>query len=99
MEFSLNRLGAIDSMTLGSPQKNLRSQKPGGLLLKVSQYLYVTQGQSFSIQVQEDPTGHYTAYAESTSDPHEAFSPMSGSKLEDVLESITQDIEKRVNKW
>ncbi|MBM3383278.1 MAG: hypothetical protein FJY29_12710 [Betaproteobacteria bacterium] len=82
------------------PQTNSgQIRRSKGTLLKVSQFLYVIEGQSFSIQLQESPGNMFTAYAESTSDPHEAFRPVSGSNLEDVLQSITHEIDKKVSKW
>jgi hypothetical protein len=86
-------------MTSRPQQRSGQIRQPKGKLLKVSQFLYVIEGQAFSIQVQESPDGILTAYTESTSDPHEAFRPMSGSNLEDVLQSTTQEIDKKVSKW
>ncbi len=86
-------------MTSRPPQSSGQTRRPKGKLLKVSQFLYVIEGQSFSIQIQEAPDGMLTAYTESTSDPHEAFRPISGSNLEDVLQSTTHEIDKKVSKW
>jgi hypothetical protein len=70
-----------------------------GQLFKVMQYLYVVEGRPFQIEVQESPLGVVTAHAESTSDPHEAIRPVSGSELGVVLESLINDIDKKVSKW
>ena len=70
-----------------------------GQIFKVSQFLYVVQGRSFSIQVQESADGHLTAHAESTLDPHETLHPISGLNLDKVLESMTAAIDKKVCIW
>ncbi|MEY4066684.1 MAG: hypothetical protein RIR26_2892 [Pseudomonadota bacterium] len=70
-----------------------------GQLFKVSHYLYVVESRPFQIEVQESTRGLLTAHAESTSDPHEAIPPVSGSELEVVLQSLIHDIDKKVSKW
>lgn len=70
-----------------------------GQLLAVRQYLYVVEGRPFSIEVQETKSGHLTAHAESTSDPHEAIHSQSATNLDDVLKAITHEIDTKVCKW
>jgi hypothetical protein len=91
--------GAIESMT-SQPKSQIGQHRPSkGQLFKLSQFLYVIEGRSFTIQVQESPRGVLTAHAESTSDPHEAIRPISGSDLKEVLQSLTNDIDQKVSKW
>lgn len=83
-------------------QPNTPSGQPRphkGQLFTVKQYLYVVEGKSFTIHVQESSKGIFTAHAQSTSDPHEAIHPMSGPHLQDVLQSLTHDIDRKVSKW
>lgn len=70
-----------------------------GQLFKVSQFLYVVEGRTFTIQVQQSSDGHLTAHADSTSDPHETLHPVSGLNLDNVLESMTAAIDKKVCTW
>ncbi|MEN9826699.1 MAG: hypothetical protein RI953_2444 [Pseudomonadota bacterium] len=73
--------------------------KSSGLLFSVRHFLYVVEGRPFSIDVMESTSGHLTAHAESTSDPHEAIHPQSATNLEDVLKAITLEIDAKVCKW
>lgn len=77
----------------------LRAISGQGQLFAVRQFLYVIEGRPFSIEVQESSSGHLTAHAESTSDPHETIHPQSADNLDDVLQAITQAIDKKVSKW
>lgn len=91
--------GAVESMT-SQPKGQIGQHRPSkGQLFKLSQFLYVVEGRAFTIQVQESPRGVLTAHAKSTSDPHEAIQPISGSHLEEVLQSLTHDIDQKVSKW
>lgn len=86
-------------MNSGSKQTNLRPLAGRGQLFRVSQFLYIIEGRSFTIQVQESSDGLLTAYADSTSDPHETLLPVSGEQLDKVLESMTSAIDKKVCTW
>lgn len=77
----------------------LSKQPWRGQLLAIRHYLYVTEGRPFSIEVQETKSGHLTAHAESTSDPHEAIHSQSATNLDDVLQAITLEIDAKVCKW
>lgn len=82
------------------PNASPRRERPSkGQLFRVSQFLYVVEGHAFTIQVQESAEGVLTAHAESTSDPHEAIRPISGSDLQEILQSLTHDIDRKVSKW
>ncbi|MFZ9519788.1 MAG: hypothetical protein ACO3A4_04865 [Silvanigrellaceae bacterium] len=70
-----------------------------GLLFSVRHFLYVVEGRPFTIDVMESTSGHLTAHADSTSDPHEAIHPQSAATLEDVLKAITLEIDAKVRKW
>jgi hypothetical protein len=76
-----------------------RTTRTRGQLFNVSQFLYVVDGRAFTIQVQEPREGLLTAHAESTSDPHETLHPISGLNLDNVLESMTAAIDKKVCIW
>jgi len=86
----------MSSGTIPIQKSKLRTR---GQLLSVSQFLYVVEGRSFTIQVQSAPDGQLTAHAESTSDPHETLHPISGLNLDNVLDSITAAIDKKVCVW
>lgn len=70
-----------------------------GQIFKVSQFLCVVEDQIFAIQVLQSSDGHLTAHADSTSAPHETLHPVSGLNLDNVLESMTAAIDKKVCAW
>jgi len=70
-----------------------------GLLFGIHHYLYVTSGRPFRIEVQVSESGHFTAHAESTADPHESVDPQSGTTIDEVLSAITLKIDEKVSQW
>jgi hypothetical protein len=86
-------------MSQSSDFGELNVQQGRGQLLAIRHYLYVVEGRPFNIEVQETASGHLTAHAESTSDPHESIHSQSSTNLNDLLKAIIHEIDSKVCKW
>jgi len=67
-------------------------------LFRISNYLFVSQGRSYSIEVQEAPDGTFLAHGENTSDPHDVLRSVTGTTMQECLQAIVDQIERREEK-
>lgn len=64
-------------------------------LFRVSQFLFMSGGRNYNIEIQEGLHGGFSAHAENTADPHDAIAPSQGATLQACLEQIVAEIGKR----
>lgn len=64
-------------------------------LYRIHHFLFMSGGFSYNVEIQEDPTGIYTAHADNTSDPHDSIPPQTGKSLDEALGILISTIESR----
>lgn len=64
-------------------------------LFKLHQFLFMSGGRSYNIEIQESQTGSYLAHADNNSDPHDAIKSVTGKSFEDCLKAMMKQLGER----
>lgn len=64
-------------------------------LFKIHQFLLMSQGKTYNIEIQESVGGDFLAHADNTADPHDAIKSCGGATLTDCLAAMVQALENR----
>lgn len=67
-------------------------------LYKMHHFLFMKDGHSFDIEIQESLQGDFTAHADNTTDPHDAIKSLGGSTLQSCLQAMITFLESRSSK-
>lgn len=64
-------------------------------LFRLHQFLFLSGGKNYNIEIQESISGSCTGHADNTADPHDAIQPCSGRSVSECLKKLVDEISKR----
>jgi len=64
-------------------------------LFKIHNFLFMSKGRAYAIEVQESFDNDFLAHGENTSDPHDALKSIHSNSIAECLQTMIQQIENK----